>query len=252
MPTRKIAMLNQKGGVAKTTSVVNIGAGLQQQKQKVLLIDLDPQACLTKSLGLKPYELKKTVYHLLVGKASLKEVMVNRKGLFVVPSNIGLSGVDLELVSQVARESKLKKALGNLDEFDYLIIDCAPSLSLLTLNALVAVEEVLIPLQTEYLALNGIEQLTRTIATIKEELNPNLRISGVFGTRHQSREVFAKEALKNAKEAFPDVVFQSVIRENVALKEAPSYGKTIFEYKPKSRGAEDYRKLCEELLRRGI
>ena len=249
---RTIALLNQKGGTGKTTSTVNVGAGLAQKGKKVLLVDMDPQAALTYSLGVKAHELDRAIYELLKGEATLEEVPIDRRGLHLIPANLNLSGADLELAGMPGREFLLTELLSaNEVYYDYILIDCPPSLGLLRLMALTYVGEVYIPLQTEYLALQGLARLTETIETVRKRLNPSLTISGIIATRFDQRKVLNREVLGKIQEHFGAKVFKTAIRENISLAEAPSFGKTIFEYKPGSHGAEDYESLCREILKRG-
>jgi len=245
-----IALINQKGGVGKTTSAINIGAGLKQLGQKVLLVDLDPQAHLTYSLGIVAHELGKTVYQLLKGQTALGETIIERDGLKVIPSILDLSGAEVELSSVAGREFLLREALVGLQGFDYVLLDCPPSLGLLTLNALTTAHEVIIPLQTEYLALSGLSKLLQTIETVHKRLNDNLTISGIIATRYDSRKKLNNEVVEKIKEYFGDKLFPTLIRDNISLAEAPSFGKTIFEYKPNSYGAIDYLNLCQDILNR--
>jgi len=253
---RTIALLNQKGGTGKTTSTVNIGAGLTRLGRKVLLVDIDPQAALTYSLGVKAHELDRAIYELIKGEATLEDVMIERAGVHLIPANLDLSGADLELAGAAGREYLLKEALSDQRNVtnvnpDYLLIDCPPSLGLLSLMALTAAKEVWIPLQMEYLALQGLSRLLQTVGVVKKRLNPSLEITGIIGTRFDSRRNLNKEVLTKIREYFGGKVFKTVIRENIALAEAPSFGKTIFEYRARSHGAEDYESLCREILRRG-
>lgn len=245
-----IALINQKGGVGKTTSTINIGAGLKQLGQKVLLVDLDPQAHLTYSLGIAADELEKTVYQLLKGEISLHESIIERDGLKLIPSILDLSGAEVELNSVAGREFLLREALAGLKGFDYVLLDCPPSLGLLTLNALTTANEVFIPLQTEYLALSGLSKLLQTIDIVQKRLNDSLIISGIIATRYDSRKKLNNEVVSKIKDYFGEKVFPTLIRDNISLAEAPSFGKTIFEYKPDSYGAIDYLNLCREILKR--
>lgn len=251
--THTIALLNQKGGTAKTTSAIGIGAGLTKLGKTVLLIDLDPQAALTYSLGIQGHALSRTIYEVLKGEATIQDTVIDRDGLLILPSNLNLSGADLELGGTPGREFLLKEALDNVADMkpDFAIIDCPPTLGLLVQMALVAVRQVYVPLQTEYLALHGLSRLVKTVDLIKRRLNPKLEIKGIIAARFHKGKNLHKEVLAEIRESFGKLVFDSVIRENIALAEAPSFGKTIFEYKPRSRGAEDYMRLCKEILKRG-
>ena len=247
---KTIAVANQKGGVGKTTTVVNMGAGLNHLKKKVLLVDLDPQANLTYSLGIKAHLEPYTIYDLLTGNTGLKEVMVERDGLKVVPSSLDLSGAEMELSGMAGREFLLKEALKGLRGFDYCFLDCPPSLGLLTLNALTTAQEVFIPLQTEFLALHGLGKLLETVDVVKNRLNKRLRITGVIGTRYDGRKRLNREVIDTLHTHFGGKLFKTIIRENISLAEAPSFGKTIYEYKPDSHGAQDYLSLSKEIIKR--
>jgi len=246
-----IALTNQKGGVGKTTCAINIGAGLNKLKQHVLLIDLDPQAHLTYSLGIPAHELKNTVYELLRGTISLKETIIERNGLSLVPSSLNLSGAEIEFSGLAGREFLLKETIEGFKNFDYIFIDCPPSLSLLTLNALTTAQEVYIPLQTEFLALQGMTKLLEMIKIVKKRLNKDLEVTGIIATRFDSRKNLNREVVEKIKKYFGNKLFNTLIRDNISLAEAPSFGKSIFEYKSNSYGAKDYLDLCKEIIKRG-
>jgi chromosome partitioning protein len=248
---RIISLLNQKGGVGKTTSTVNIGQGLSLMGKKVLLLDLDPQAHLTYSLGIKAHELEKTVFELLKGEATLDQVTRTVGAMHVIPSTLDLSGAEMEFSSVAGREMLLKEALKKAHDYDYILIDCPPNLSILTLNTLTTAKEVFICVQTEYLALQGIARLMETIQVVKKRLNKNLNVTGVICTRYDKRKRLNIEVAENIKSYFGEKVFQTLIRDNIALAEAPIQGKTIFDYAPKSHGAEDYMELCKEIINQG-
>ena len=248
---RIISLLNQKGGVGKTTSTVNIGQGLSLLGKKVLLLDLDPQAHLTYSLGIKAHELEKTVFELLKGEATLDQVIQTVGAMHVIPSTLDLSGAEMEFSSIAGREMLLKEALKKAHDYDYILIDCPPNLSILTLNTLTTAREVFICVQTEYLALQGIARLMETIQVVKKRLNKNLNVTGVICTRYDKRKRLNIEVAENIKSYFGEKVFQTMIRDNIALAEAPIQGKTIFDYAPKSHGAEDYMELCKEIINQG-
>lgn len=245
--TKIIAISNHKGGVGKTTSTLNIGAALAKLKKSVLLVDLDPQSHLSDSVGIEEPEL--SVYDLLKGK---KVVPTNLStNLDIIPSSIDLSGADVELTNEIGRELLLKKQFAKLEKhYDFILIDCPPSLNLLTINAFVAATEIYIPLQAEYLAFKGLSRLVDIIEKVKDSLNPNLAISGVFVTRYDSRKVLNKQIVDISKDHFEDKFFKTNIRENIALAEAPSNHQNIFEYAPKSNGATDYLMLGKEILKR--
>jgi chromosome partitioning protein len=248
---RIISLLNQKGGVGKTTSTVNIGQGLSLMGKKVLLLDLDPQAHLTYSLGIKAHELEKTVFELLKGEATLDQVIQSVGAMHVIPSTLDLSGAEMEFSSVAGREMLLKEALKKAHDYDYILIDCPPNLSILTLNTLTTAKEVFICVQTEYLALQGIARLMETIQVVKKRLNKNLNVTGVICTRYDKRKRLNVEVAENIKSYFGEKVFQTLIRDNIALAEAPIQGKTIFDYAPRSHGAEDYMELCKEIINQG-
>ncbi|PKP60171.1 chromosome partitioning protein ParA [Candidatus Atribacteria bacterium HGW-Atribacteria-1] len=246
-----IALTNQKGGVGKTTCAINIGAGLNKLNKRVLLIDLDPQAHLTYSLGIPAHELKNTVYELLNGTISLKETIIERNGLSLVPSSLNLSGAEIEFSGLAGREFLLKETMEGFKEFDYMFIDCPPSLGLLTLNALTTAQEVYIPLQTEFLALQGMTKLLETIKIVKKRLNKDLEVTGIIAMRFDNRKNLNREVVEKIKEYFGNKLFNTLIRDNISLAEAPSFGKTIFEYKSNSYGSKDYLDLCKEIIKRG-
>lgn len=240
-----ISFLNQKGGVGKTTSTINIGAGLAKLNKNVLLIDFDPQASLSCSLGIEAPEY--SVYDLLKKTKSLEKVMIKKGKMVVVPASIDLSAVDHEFRNAAGKEQMLKKVLSGVKKFDYILIDCPPSLGLLTINALAASNEVYIPVQTEFLALQGLGQLIDTLAVVTKRINPALKIGGIIGTRYNRRKI-NKDVFEYLIENFKDKAFKTFIRENVSLTEAPSFGKDIFKHDPDSNGAKDYFALCKEII----
>jgi chromosome partitioning protein len=242
---RKIALVNQKGGVGKTTTAVNLSAALARLDRRVLLIDFDPQANATVSLGVPPHQQKNTSYALLTGAPPDPVRLSDR--LHLVPSNIELAGAEMELASEIGRETVLRNALATLSGYDFVILDCSPSLGLLSVNALTFVQEVMIPLQCEFLALHGISLLLRTIELVKKRLNPALEITGVIACMYDARKGLARETVQEIENYFKDKVFRSRIRTNVRLAEAPSHGKSIFDYAPESYGAEDYMALAREV-----
>ncbi|MFY0697126.1 MAG: ParA family protein [Balneola sp.] len=246
---KTIALTNQKGGVGKTTSTINIGAGLAKLGKKVLLIDLDPQANLTYSLKMHSNRMEKTIYHTLKGKAKAHEAIVKHNGFDFIPSSLELSGAELELANEPAREGLLKNVLEQIkeDEYDFVLIDCPPNLGLLTLNAFTAVEDIFIVLQSEYLALHGLSKLLDLIKIVQQRLNNRLAVGGIICTLYDSRKNLNKEVVGHIQDYFGDKVFSTIIRDNVALAEAPSHHKTIFEYDGKSNGAKDYFALAKEI-----
>jgi chromosome partitioning protein len=248
---RIIALANQKGGVGKTTSTINIGTGLTQFGRTVLLADLDPQAHLTYSLGIPAHELEATIYEVLRGQTTLDKVMLQKYGVTILPASLDLSGAEIELAAVPGREFLLREAMSTLQEFDYVLLDCPPSLGLLTLNALTTATEVYIPLQTEFLALQGLSKLLQTVDIVKKRLNPTLSVTGIIGTRYDHRKKLSKEVVEKIQGYFGAILFPTLIRDNIALAEAPSFGQDIFTYRPLSHGAEDYRQLCQEIIKRG-
>lgn len=241
-----ISLLNHKGGVGKTTSVINIGAGLVELGKKVLLIDLDPQANLTLSLGVP--RQPSSIYEAIRGESELVPFTV-RENLDVIISTLDLSGAEMELINEAGREFILKELfLPVRDKYDFIIIDCPPSLGLLTLNALTSSDLVYIPLQTEFLALQGLAKIKQVIQKVKVRLNRNLQIGGVIATMYDSRKVLNRDVVETIQKYFGELVFNTMIRDNVALAEAPAQRKDIFEYSRNSAGAEDYLNLAREIL----
>ncbi len=245
---KTIAFTNQKGGVGKTTSTVNVGAGLCRQGKKVLLVDLDPQANLTYSLRLSSNRLEHSVYNVLKGEVEPDEAIISHNGFDIMPSSIDLSGAEMEFANEPARETLLKNTMHKFSkDYDYILIDCPPNLGLLTLNAFTAVKEIFIVLQSEYLALHGLSKLMDVIQVVKERLNPDIEITGIICTLFDNRKNLNKEVVDHIQDYFGNKVFNTLIRDNVALAEAPSHHKTIFEYAPDSHGAKDYDALAKEI-----
>lgn len=243
-----IALLNHKGGVGKTTSVINIGAGLVELGKKVLLIDLDPQANLTLSLGIP--RQPSTIYEAVRGESELVPYTV-KQNMDVVISTLDLSGAEMELINEAGREFILRELFEPIrEEYDYILIDCPPSLGLLTLNALTSCDLVYIPLQTEFLAMQGLAKIKQVIQKVKLRLNKKLQIGGVIATMYDSRKVLNRDVVSTIEKYFGDLVFETKIRDNVSLAEAPAQRKDIFDYSPNSAGAEDYLNLCREILAR--
>lgn len=251
-PARVIAMCNQKGGVGKTTSTINLGAALVEYGRRVLLVDLDPQGALSVGLGVPAQQLERTVYNALMERrTTLADVCVatDVPGLDLVPSNIDLSAAEVQLVSEVAREQTLLRALDSVrDEYDYILIDCQPSLGLLTVNALTAAHGVMIPLECEFFSLRGVALLVDTIDKVKERLNPELEISGILATMYDTRTVHCREVFSRVVEAFGDTVFQTVIQRTVRFPETTVAGQPITTWAPTSSGAAAYRDLAKEVI----
>ena len=247
---RVIAIANQKGGVGKTTTTVNLGASLAELDFRVLVVDLDPQGNATTGLGINPRTLEYTMYDVLLNDVSLDECIepTEVKGLFVAPASLDLAGAEIELVPAFSRESKLKRALAEvIEDYDYVLIDCPPSLGLLTVNALVAATEVLVPIQCEYYALEGLGQLTRNVDLVQRNLNADLEISAIVLVMYDSRTRLGEQVASEVREHFGATVCRNVIPRNIRLSEAPSFGKPITTFDPSSRGAVAYRELAREV-----
>ena len=253
-PAVVISMCNQKGGVGKTTSTINLGASLAEYGRKVLLVDLDPQGALSAGLGVPHYELTNTVHNLMVEpRVGIDEVIVKTRvdGLDLVPSNIDLSAAEIQLVNEVGREQTLARALAPvLDRYDYILIDCQPSLGLLTVNALACSQGVIIPTECEFFSLRGLALLTDTVDKVRERLNPALTISGIVVTRFDTRTVNAREVMARVVERFGDLVFDTVIARTVRFPETSVAGEPITNWAPKSAGAQAYRAMAREVIHR--
>lgn len=253
---RIIAVTNQKGGVGKTTTAINLCAGLAEQMARVLLVDLDPQGNASTGLGVGASARKRTSFDLLIEDAALGEVIVptSTPGIWICPANTDLSSADMELVSNERRSFLLRDALRqpsmNQYRFDYILIDCPPSLNLLTVNAMVASDAVLVPLQSEFFALEGLSQLLLTIREVRQNANPDLRIEGVLLTMYDKRNNLSQQVEKDARDTLGDLVFSVVVPRNVRVSEAPSYALPVLSYDTASKGSEAYRALAQELLRR--
>jgi chromosome partitioning protein len=252
---RIMTIANQKGGVGKTTTAVNLAASLSQHDNRVLVVDLDPQGNASTALDVDHYVGIESVYNALVEERPLSEVVAEvggMPGLYCVPATIDLAGAEIELVPLVARETRLLRSIDQLDttKFDYVLIDCPPSLGLLTVNALVAAEEVLIPIQCEYYALEGLEQLLRTVELVRGHLNAKLRISTILLTMYDGRTRLATQVAEDVRSHFGDVVLQTIIPRSVRVSEAPSYGQSVITYDPASSGAVAYAEAARELAHR--
>ncbi|MDO4903177.1 MAG: AAA family ATPase [Limosilactobacillus sp.] len=246
-----IALANQKGGVGKTTTSVNLGACLAELKQRVLLIDLDPQGNATSGLGVEKRDIEKSVYDVLINDEPLKNVIrhSSHKGLDIAPTTIALSGAEVELTNLMARETRLKDAFGEVkDDYDFILIDCPPSLGLLTINAFTACDSILIPVQSEYYAMEGLSQLLNTIKLVQKHFNADLEIEGVLLTMYDKRTNLGQQVNAEVKKFFGDRVYETVIPRNVRLSEAPSHGLAIIDYDKRSKGAQVYKALAKEVL----
>ncbi|MBN1298712.1 MAG: ParA family protein [Actinobacteria bacterium] len=249
---RVIAIANQKGGVGKSTTAVNLSGFLGELGYRTLIIDFDPQSNSTSGLGVDKNQINKSIYEVIILNENPWSSIIQSpyKNLYIIASSIQLAGAEVELVSAMKREYKLKQAIDKLkDSFDFIIIDCPPALGLLTINALTAAGEVLIPIQCEYYALEGLGQLINTINLIKENLNEKLKITGVVMTMYDSRTKLSEQVIEEVKAYFPEKVYGTIIPRNVRLSEAPSYGKPIIDYDPGCKGAVAYKKLTEEVIK---
>lgn len=247
-----LAITNQKGGVGKTTTCVNLAASLAAKKKKVLLVDLDPQGNASTGSGIDKARLKKSIYHVLIGDKTLREVIVkSEKGGFdVAPSNRELAGAEVELVNEIARETRLKKALSTINGYDYILLDCPPALNLVTVNALTAANAVMIPMQCEYYALEGLSDLVNTIKKVRAHLNSTLEIEGLLRTMFDTRNMLGQQVSAQLVSHFGDKVYKTVIPRNIRLAEAPSYGLPVLIYDKSSKGAVAYLALAKEIISR--
>ena len=246
-----IAIANQKGGVGKTTTSINLAAGLGALEKKVLLIDTDPQANATSGVGVDPILIKEGIYECLINKVKAEDIIIKTKSpnLFLLPAHIDLVGAEIELIDEEEREKMMIRSLQKVkDKFDYIIIDCAPSLGLLTLNSLTAANSIIIPIQCEYFALEGLGKLLNTVKIIQKRLNPELTIEGLLLTMYDTRLRLSNQVVEEVKTHFQDLVFKTIIHRNVTLGEAPSYGETIIIHDASSKGSINYLNLASEIL----
>lgn len=251
---RIIAVTNQKGGVGKTTTAINLSAALAEAGKKVLVIDIDPQGNTTSGLGFNKDEIENTIYELMIGESSIEDCLIqnNIENLTLLPSNVNLAGAEIELIGIEDREYVLKKEVNRIrDDFDFAIIDCPPSLSMLTINALTTADSVLVPIQCEYYALEGLSQLMHTVELVQERLNENLIMEGVVFTMYDARTNLSLQVVENVKSNLKQNIYKTIIPRNVRLAEAPSHGLPINLYDPKSTGTESYRLLADEVINRG-
>jgi chromosome partitioning protein len=248
-----VALANQKGGVGKSTTTINLGAGLALQGERVLLVDIDPQANTTSGLGIDRERLGRTIYHVLVEDTTIDDVIepTSMRDLFVVPASIELAGAEIELVSLLARETRLRNALDKVRaDFDFVLVDCPPSLGLLSINGLTAADEVLIPIQCEYYALEGVGLLMRNIGLVRQQLNPELNVEGLLLTMYDGRTTLSSDVVRQVRDHFGETAYRTVVPRTVRLSEAPSYGEPIEAFDPMSRGAIAYREVAREFRRR--
>ena len=251
--SRIIAIANQKGGVGKTTTAINLSASLAEKGKKVLLIDTDPQGNATSGFGIDKNKLDNTIYELILGECSVQDCIIKEviPGVSILPSNVNLAAAEIELIGVDKKEYILKNEIDWVkDEYDFIIIDCPPSLSMLTVNAMTTADSVLVPIQCEYYALEGLSQLIHTVNLVKERLNPELDMEGVVFTMYDSRTNLSSQVVDNVKEHLEQNVYKTVIPRNIRLAEAPSYGMPIQKYDPKSAGAEAYMLLADEVINR--
>ena len=248
---RTIAIANQKGGVGKTTTAINLSACLAEKGKKVLAVDMDPQGNMTSGLGVDKDSVENTIYNLIIGESKMEEVMIKDvlENLDIIPTNIDLSGAEIELLDVEEKEYIVRNEIDKIkDNYDFIIIDCPPSLSMLTINAMTTADSVLVPIQCEYYALEGLSQLIHTVELVRDRLNPKLTIEGVVFTMYDARTNLSLQVVENVKDNLEQTIYKTIIPRNIRLAEAPSYGIPINKYDPKSAGAESYLRLADEVI----
>lgn len=248
---RTIAIANQKGGVGKTTTAINLSACLAEKGKKVLAVDMDPQGNMTSGLGVDKDSVENTIYNLIIGEAKMEEVLIKDvlENLDIIPTNIDLSGAEIELLDVEEKEYIVRNEIDKIkDNYDFIILDCPPSLSMLTINAMTTADSVLVPIQCEYYALEGLSQLIHTVELVRDRLNPKLTIEGVVFTMYDARTNLSLQVVENVKDNLEQTIYKTIIPRNIRLAEAPSYGIPINKYDPKSAGAESYLRLADEVI----
>lgn len=248
---RMIAVANQKGGVGKTTTAINLSACLAEKGKKVLAVDMDPQGNMTSGLGVDKDSVENTIYNLIIGESKMEEVLIKDvlENLDIIPTNIDLSGAEIELLDVEEKEYIVRNEIDKIkDNYDFIIIDCPPSLSMLTINAMTTADSVLVPIQCEYYALEGLSQLIHTVELVRDRLNPKLTIEGVVFTMYDARTNLSLQVVENVKDNLEQTIYKTIIPRNIRLAEAPSYGIPINKYDPKSAGAESYLRLADEVI----
>lgn len=248
---RTIAIANQKGGVGKTTTAINLSACLAEKGKKVLAVDIDPQGNMTSGLGVDKDSVENTIYNLIIGESKMEEVLIKDvlENLDIIPTNIDLSGAEIELLDVEEKEYIVRNEIDKIkDNYDFIIIDCPPSLSMLTINAMTTADSILVPIQCEYYALEGLSQLIHTVELVRDRLNPKLTIEGVVFTMYDARTNLSLQVVENVKDNLEQTIYKTIIPRNIRLAEAPSYGIPINKYDPKSAGAESYLRLADEVI----